>query len=360
MPKITHPKTISQITKEWVQSIFNEVGLCDFGTIESIRVEPMGSDVKGFLSSMCRVEIVYKTDGPNLPPSVVIKMPPEQEMNREFAINFKANEREIRFYKELAPLTPIRIPICIYGYIDEYAGDYILVLEDEKEWTPGDQVSGLTELQTKTAVSKISKFHGKWWQSPQLEKLSWMPLQNRDLVNGYRDNWEEFKNEHSEILDEDGIKAGEVIKENGERIRELGLNAPQTITHMDFRADNLLFKNEDQVLVLDWQVACRTMGAFDVARVVCGSYHDHKTIREHIEMVEIWHKGLVESGVKNYGFEDAWRDYRVGILILAYIPVTAHHLLSHEGSRGPALLQAIIQRVYHAINETDALELLMD
>ena len=77
-----------------------------------------------------------------------------------------------------------------------------------------------------------------------------------------------------------------------------------------------------------------------------------------MDFVEIWRKGLLESGVENYSFEDAWRDYRVGILILSYIPVTAHHLLSHEGSRGPALLHAIITRVYHAINETDALELI--
>jgi thiamine kinase-like enzyme len=358
LPKITHPKNISQITKEWVEYIFNEAGLCNTGTIENINIEPMGTDVKGFLSSMCRIEIKYKTEDPNLPPSVVIKMPPEQEMNREFAINLRANEREIRFYKELAPLTPIQIPICIYGYINEASGDYILVLEDEKEWTPGDQVAGLTELQTKIAVGAISKFHGKWWQSPQLEKLSWMPQQNRDLAYGYKNNWGEFKNEHSEILDEDGVKAGDVIKESGNKITELSLKAPQTITHMDFRADNLLFKNEDQVLVLDWQVACRTIGAFDVARVVCASYHDHKTREEHTNFVELWHQGLIKSGVNNYSFEDAWRDYRVGILILSYVPVTAHHLLSHEGSRGPALLQAIIHRVYHAINETDALELL--
>ena len=358
MPTIAHPKNIRKITKEWIEYIFNEAGLCAYGTVQSISIKPMGSNVKGFLSSMCRVEIKYNTDGPNLPPSVVIKMPPEQEMNREFASNFKANEREIRFYQELAPFTSIRIPVCIYGYIDETAGDYILVLEDEKEWNPGDQVTGLTELQTQTAVSEISKFHAQWWESPQLKNLNWMPFQNWDLVNGYKNNWDDFIDEHREILDNNSIKAGELIRESGEKIREFGLNAPQTITHMDYRADNLLFKKEDQVLVLDWQVACRAMGAIDVSRGVCGSYHDHKTRGEHRSFVEFWHQSLMESGVKNYNFEDAWRDYRIGILILSYVPVVAHHLLSHEGSRGPVLLQAIIDRVYHAINETDAIELL--
>lgn len=358
MPTITHPKSTSQITKEWVKYIFNEARICDYGTIASIRIESMGSDIKGFLSSMCRVNIEYKTPEADLPESVVIKMPPEVKENRDFANDFKANAREIRFYQELAPNVSIRIPKCLYSHADDQSDNFILVLEDEKEWSPGDQVTGLTESQVRSAVGMISKFHAQWWESSELEKLSWMPLQNRDLANAYISNWNDFLSDHRDILDGNDINAGELIKISGGTIKEYSLNAPQTVTHMDFRADNILFKKEDEVLILDWQVACRTMGAFDVARVVCGSYHDQKTREEHIDFVQIWLQGLLESGVKTYTFEDAWRDYRVGILILSYIPVTAHHLISHEGHRGQALLKAMIQRIYHAIHETDALDLI--
>ena len=69
-------------------------------------------------------------------------------------------------------------------------------------------------------------------------------------------------------------------------------------------------------------------------------------------------QGLLDSGVKNYSRDDAWRDYRLSIIISAYIPVVAHHFLSHEGSHGIGILQAMIRRIFYAVHECNALELL--
>ena len=131
-----------------------------------------------------------------------------------------------------------------------------------------------------------------------------------------------------------------------------------TIAHTDFRADNLMFKEPDQVLVLDWQVACRMLGAFDAARVVCGSLNEEVTYEDHLGFVDTWYDGLAGAGVGDYTLGEAWRDYRSALIFCCYIPITAHHLISHEGTRGVPLLKAMITRFYRALHECRALELL--
>jgi len=62
--------------------------------------------------------------------------------------------------------------------------------------------------------------------------------------------------------------------------------------------------------------------------------------------------------VRNYTIENAWDDYRLGIIFSSYVPVVAHHFLSHEGSRGISILRAMIKRIFYAFHECDVLELL--
>lgn len=335
---------------------FSEAGLCNPGSISAIDVQPLGTAVQGLLSALCRVAITYDRKRHESPDSVVIKFPSELEENKNFASSFGAYERELRFYRELAPRSPIRVPECYYNVMDEKNEDYILVLEDARSWTPGDQLKGLTVNQARSAVKAISRFHGYWWCSPELEKLEWIPEENLDLIRIFRDNWEEFSNEHRDILSDKDIEAGDLIARSGQKIHDLSLISPRTIIHYDFRADNMMFKEKDEIMVLDWQLANRSFGAFDIARALCGSYHGELEKHHHIEFLNLWHEGLMESGVMSYSIDQAWNDYRLGIICLSYIPVVVHHLLSHEGSRGISVLRARVKRIFHAIHECSALE----
>jgi len=113
LPTIKNPKSPDQISKEWMDYALSQGGVCESGAISDINVEPLGPHVKGLLSSICRVNITYKTKTQNLPKSVVIKFPPERDENRSFGSNWGVYEREIRFYRELAKRSPIRVPNVI-------------------------------------------------------------------------------------------------------------------------------------------------------------------------------------------------------------------------------------------------------
>lgn len=358
MSEITHPKKPSDITTEWMNYAFSEAGLCKPNTIMGIDVEPLGPHVKGLLSSICRVIISYKTPVQDLPKSVVIKFPPERDENRSFGSSWGVYEREIRFYRELANKSPIRIPKCYFTVLDDSNNNFLLMIEDAGNWIQGDQINGLSINQTKSTVTAIAKFHGYWWNSKELEELTWMPEENRDHVHAFKDNWDEFKEEHRDILDDQKIYSGDLIAQSGQKIEDLSKIAPRTIIHYDFRADNMLFNEQDDIMVVDWQTAIKSFGAFDIARAVCGSHHGILEKSHHIEFLELWYKEILDSGVTNYTFDEAWRDYRLGIILSSYVPVSAHHFLSHEGSRGISILKAMIERLFYAFHECEVLELL--
>lgn len=358
MAEIVHPKRPSDITAKWMNYAFGEAGLCSGEDIAAIDVESLGPQAIGLLSSICRVNIQYKPHVQSLPDSVVIKFPPEMDENKSFGIKMGVYERELRFYTELADRCPIRIPKCYFALMNKEAHDFILMLEDERDWTPADQVVGLTDNQTRSAVLSISKLHAYWWESKELGELTWMPEENRDHVHAFKESWNEFKEEHVDILNERDIYIGELIARSGQKIKDLTMAGPRTIIHYDFRANNMMFNDKDEILVVDWQTALRSFGAFDVVRVVCGSHHGVLEKNEHIELLRLWYQELLDHGVTDYTFDEAWRDYRTGIITSSYVPVAAHHFLSHEGWHGIAVLKAMIKRIFYAMNQCDAAELL--
>ncbi|MFA9408216.1 MAG: phosphotransferase [Candidatus Dadabacteria bacterium] len=358
MSNITHPRNPDQITEEWMDYAFSERGISKSGTISNIKVEPLGPHVKGLLSSMCRVKITYETKQLALPSSVVIKFPPVIEERRNFGNKWRVFQRELMFYREIATRSPIRLPNCYFTVMDEAKNDFLIMMEDAGGWTPGDQVDGLTINQTKSAVTAISKFHGYWWDSEELGNLNWMPEENLSSIYLFNESWKDFSEEHKQVLSSQDIAAGNLIAQSGQKIHDLSFISPRTIIHYDFRADNMMFNEQDEILVVDWQTALRSLGAFDVVRAVCGSHHGVLERVHHREFLGMWYEGLLESGVKNFSIEEAWRDYRLSIILSAYVPVAAHHFLSHEGSHGISILQAMIKRIFYAIHECDTLELL--
>lgn len=336
----------------------SEAGICGPDAIRDIKVGRLGPHAQGLLSSICRVSISYVTEESGFPASVVIKFPPESKQAKELGNSYGAFERELRFYRELAGRSPIRTPKCYYNFMDTEKFIYILVLEDAVSWTHATQEKGLTINQTKSAVEAISGFHGYWWDSKELDDLKWMPAENRSSIHAFSDSWEDFSKEHKEVLSARDMAAGDLIAQSGQRIHDLSLVSPRTIIHYDFRADNMMFDKDGEILIVDWQMAVRSFGAFDIVRAVCGSHHGLLERIHHREFLSLWYEGLLKSGVRNYTIEDAWDDYRLGIIYASYVPVAAHHFLSHEGSKGISLLRAMTERLFYAMHECDVLELL--
>ena len=357
---IQHPKKIEDITSEWMTWAFRQAGICQNASVRLCHPEPIGGGY-GFVSEIARVTLSFDQKEKELPSTVVVKLPPTSGFHREAGDAFRVYEREVRFYQEISPHSPIRSPRCYFSLLDIESDDFILVLEDVSRYAFGDQVKGLTLDQATAAITTIAPFHAYWWNHPTLNDLTWMPRENMDMVHLFAQNWPKFRGEFSSQLSSEEIAIGDRLNWQGDRLAELLNRTDRTIVHFDYRADNLVFDDltlDNPVIVLDWQFAQRNSGAFDVARLVCGSLTLEDQDGRHHRFVQHWHGSLLHHGVFDYSFQQAWQDYQTAILCCLYIPVAFHHIPSAEGGRGRKLARAWIHRFFHAAVACEAVSVL--
>jgi hypothetical protein len=349
------PRTPADVTAGWLTQALRQSGTLSRGAVSEARVEPLG--MQGYLSGVARVILTYDTPRTDAPRTVVVKLPSVAEENRAIGESLRAYQREALFYLHIAPDTDIRIPRCYHASADPNVGDWSLLLEDCSNLRNGNQIEGLTYDEAIAALRTIARLHAPWWNSPRLDALDWMPRENLALLTRFHDDWPGFRDEYARRIGREAVAVGEKIAASGAAIERLTATAPHTITHWDYRADNVLLDDAnaaEPIVVLDWQLAIRQLGAFDIARAITGSLPI--LVGEHHlrELVGVWHEELVARGVPNFSTDDAWLHYRLGLLQLLYTPVAFHHVLSHEAGRSQELLRVIIERQFHSAIETDA------
>lgn len=321
----------------------------------ALTVQAIGLEV-GFLDGLARLHLGYDRDEAGAPASAVVKVPSGEAAYRRIGDRYHAYEREIRFYGDVAPHAPLRLPRCFYRGMDPPAGAYLLVLEDLGALTAGDQVRGLTPNQAQAAVEAIARLHARWWQARALHALDWMPRRNLDPAR-YRQCWPRFLQAVGPRLPAPAVALGEKVGHHLEGLLRALEEPPHTVAHADFRADNLLFDaptRPDPVVVVDWQLAVRGRGVLDVARLLCGSLSPGVRAACETAVVRRWHQTLEAGGVRGYSLGPAHEDYRLGALLCLYFPVTIHEAEEGAGPRGAALAGAQIERFFTAALELGA------
>jgi thiamine kinase-like enzyme len=131
-----------------------------------------------------------------------------------------------------------------------------------------------------------------------------------------------------------------------------------TLVHGDLRADNLLFGRHparSEIVILDWQLANRSLGAIDLARLLGGREPAAERRGDQLEVFAAWHETLLRAGLTQYAFEEALIDFRLGILFCLFIPVKGFALAGQNpGGRTGRLLDVIAERLYASAIELDA------
>src|SRR5262249_46922399 len=138
-----HPKTIEDINAAWLTEVLRGADVLRRSAVLAVDVRAVGQGV-GFLSNRARVTLTYDRAEEGAPATVVIKMPATAKEGAAFAESTHVYEREIRFYREVAPHTPVRVPRMYAAIMDPTNGVFILILEDLKALTAGGQGGGLS------------------------------------------------------------------------------------------------------------------------------------------------------------------------------------------------------------------------
>ncbi|MHA2035738.1 MAG: phosphotransferase [Promethearchaeota archaeon] len=356
------PKRTKRINAEWLNEALHSNSYLKDVNIESISREPWGAG-EGFVSDMARITVTYDKESSEAPKTMIVKMPTTFRTALAIAEQYNIYEREIRFYMEVAPKSPIRVPGVIYHDYDKEAKKYILILEDCSRFEQIDQIKGLNKEQTIDVINAITEFHARWWDSPDLYSFDWMPKPKgevaKSFVETYRSSWdlsiklEEFQ----KILPEGGQKAGEKI---GENFPWLVMDIPDdnmTISHFDFRVDNLFFdydNKENPILIIDWGSTVVNGGLLDIGYLLSESVEIDLRRKIEKDMIKHYIKQLEKKGITGIDFDFAWENYLKALMCYAWIPAIAYSQLDRSDPRAVKLFEINTKRQFQAIIDNDA------
>jgi hypothetical protein len=352
------PAGPEELTAEWLTEALRSSGVLKSASVTGIQSTPIGEG-SGFIGQLAQVALEYDRPEPGAPSSLIAKFPAASPAGREIGNLFDFYHREIRFYDEVAPQIDLRTPKRYFSAMDRDAGEYILLLEDLAPARVGDHAAGCTLAEAELSLRAIARFHAAWWENPILEEFAaWMPQVDapvhRSAEQSYQQAWAPFIENFGDKLSPAMRKTAELIGQNVVKLQTSVSDRPHTVVHADFRTDNLFFATPQggcEFGVIDWQIACRGRGIFDVAYLLCGGLEPELRREHEGRLVRLYYDELVKNGVQGYSFEQCWQEYRrMALYVFVYVVISLG-TLDFANERGLALFNAWLRRSAAAIEE---------
>jgi len=333
------------VTNEWLSDLLGD-------EIGSISRERIGDGLVGM-----NLRVVLADHAPELPDSVVLKLPSTDETSRMTGIMLRNYEREVKFYLQLADTVDIRVPHCHHGSWDEASGDFVLVLEDMTPAAQGNQITGCDVATARIAVAELARLHGPRWNDPTLDGVDWLtrrtgPADGQELQGLYAMVFPQFIEIYRPYLSDDAAALAEAF---GARVSDwvlTGRDGTMAVTHGDYRLDNMLFGSAAggaPIAVVDWQTPGHGSPIGDLA-YFCGAGLQPEDRRRHErELLDVYAAGLDEYGV-SVGDDWLWEQYRRDAFAGVIMTVVASQIVGGS-ERSEGMFAAMATRhLQHALD----------
>jgi hypothetical protein len=236
------------ITSEWLSTVLDA----------DVRLTGTTRIGDGLVGMNLRLAI-ESPEGSDLPASLIAKLPSPDPTSRATGVALRNYDREVQFYRQIAPTVDIRVAHCFHSEWHPDDGDFVLLLEDLSPAEQGNQITGCSVEHARTAVLELARLHGPRWDDESLADIEFLQKRTTGDAAGLQGIWTMFVPgflaTYAKYLDAEGIA---LIERFGERIPEWveGRDLPLTVTHGDYRLDNLMFASERggyPVAAVDWQ-----------------------------------------------------------------------------------------------------------
>lgn len=354
------PRTLEAVTPQWLTQVLQADGVIGDAVVVAFSGKPIGAGV-GFQSSMQRLALTYSDPGCGGPTTVIAKLTSLDPGSRQIDQAFNFYEKEVGFYQQIGPTTPIRAPRAHFSGYDPALREYTLLLEDLTPLRVADQLDGLTVAQTEQALRALAGLHGRWWRDPALTEMPWLLTLNSPQMKAlepiYQQCWPATVDFLGEAMPAEMRALGDRFATRIAALQDKVMQQPGTVVHGDYRADNIFFSEDgasDGFAVADWQIVMQAGGALDVAYLLTGSL-DRELRRAHeTKLLRSYHGALTAHGVHDYAFDVFREDYRACVMLTWCWPVIAIGALDHANERGVALFRAWTDRAMAAITDLDA------
>ena len=353
------PTSADAITAEWLTDALRSTSTIHTATVTHRRLEPIG-DIEGFMGELTRVTLSYDRPEENGPHTLIAKFPTNDlELRAALAVN-RLYEREVRFYQNVAKQIKMRIPRCYFSHIDESGQNPLLLLEDMAPARVGDQIAGCSIAEAELALIDLAKFHAAFWNSPQLKTFDWARVisspdrMNQGQYQGYK--WPAFYEKLEPLLSDVIV---DVTREYGKLMPQIAKkmgDRPQTMIHGDYRLDNLFFGQAGEGVpfaAIDWQTMKIGSGTCDVAYFLSDNLEVNLRRQAEDNLLNLYHKTLLDHGVQAYSFEQCLADYRLSFFFRVHILVEGGFLFDFTDSRQAKLMQVRLERLSAILKDQD-------
>ena len=348
------PQEGSEFTADWFTDLFQE----QYGAaVLDVSREVIGTGV-GFVGEIHRCFLSWDATRGDLPASVIVKVPSKLPLNRSLGEGLQLYEREVIAYEKLSSNMGLPMPNVLYSAMDddptpwldsvinflfsrlplggvswltvkflELASKnprlrrYVLVLEDIADARPPSQVEGGSLDDALISLATLAKFHAHHWMNEESIAVSdriWA-LNRLPKVSqaSYARNREEFLGRFGELVGDEKMR---VIDDTQDRLEDLLAplaQDPWTLLHGDYRLDNIMFRPNGEIVVIDYQLLSKGRPGWDVAYFITTALSaDYKSEEE--TMLKHYHETLLRAGITNYSFEELVDDVELTKLLLAH------------------------------------------
>jgi hypothetical protein len=321
------------------------------GTVVDFRVERIGT---GQMSECYRVRLTY-ADGPDGPDSLVLKVAATDPVSRQTGLSLGLYEREVRFYREIAPRLRGPVSPCYHAAFDASAGVFDLLLGDAGPAIVGDEIRGATIEQAMLGVIELGRLQGPLLGDTTLAEAAWL---NRDapinqamitqlyarFVDRYGD---QIAPQHRTVCERLVAAFDGYLADDDERIRGL--------VHGDYRLDNMLFGSagaDRPLTVVDWQTVTWGPAMTDLAYFL-GCALPTPGRRAHYDaLLRAYHEALGPDAPISLA------DVREGVRRQSFFGVMmaiVSSMLVERTERGDLMFMTMLQRHCEHVLDTDAL-----
>ena len=355
-PTTDVPADAASIDAVWLTHALRSAGLLDGGSVRSVRVEPLGGS-QGFAGQLRRLRVAYDGSPGFAPASFVVKLHSPNEMTRSLIWRLRAAERETRFYREVSSRAGVPTASIYFAATD--GPRFVLLLEDLSPARAGDPVAGSSPDQLQAAVACVAGMHARWWDSEDLSSLHWIPSFEdltaiRHAIS--REAWPQFLDRYRGRLPREFDRAGPLIMDGLDGVREALSQVPATLLHGDFRPDNVMFADAGAgapVALVDWQVMLRGPAVADVAYYLMSAVTRDSRRRREMDVLREYQEALMAADVAEYPIERCVRDYRLAMAdVLSRIAVLTTRVVP-ESAAGWVAFDTLAERVAGAVIDLD-------
>ncbi len=342
----------SELSPAWLAAALN---------VEPSRVTDLTSDAVGTGQVADTYRLSFRLDG--TAQSLVLKLTPDDPISRETGRLQGCYLLEVRFYQELAPTLGVRVPGCRHAAVDAAGTEFELLLEDMTPCRQGDQLTGCTVAEVEAVLHEAARLHGPRWMDPTLAKLPWLATNaaaRRPGPEVFAAMFAGFRERYADRIEDEVLAVGEKFFPHIDVHHESQAAAPQTVTHGDFRPDNILFGGQGgqvPVTVVDWQTVDVGAPLCDVSYFVGGALSTADRRAHEGALLERYHEELCRLGVRDYSFNDCWQDY-ARFSVRNYVVGVGAAMSVKQTERGDAMFISMVRSAGHHAIDLDALGLL--